>query len=578
MKRILILLTILSLLLFSTPAYATEEWVSPTGFTDDDADWTNETNAYDGNTVTYTSGGGGSGEYRGYLVLTIGSISCDRIRFYGACEDGLMLDIDIDVFWSGSWHDIYNDTMTYPYSQARWFEESLGGTYDVTQARIRCKAKPGGGAHMRLMEFEFQEITIGAPTVTTSAATNITGTTATLNGDVTDVSGENPTVTVYWGTTDGEQTPGNWDNNSAPSSPSQPQGVAAFYMNVDSLTIGTPYFFTAKATNTGGTSWASTKSFTTHDKPVARTRPASNIAKHSARLNSLLAYDRGNLCRARFGYGTTSQATIAAYDSQTDWTGYIYSTNDHPYEDIDTLLADTTYHFRVEMENVQGTDLGDDYTFVTLAAVDDPTDFRGIPQSTSISLSWTKGDGSTTSMVRFAFDDYPDATDAGTLIYSGTSASYTHTGLTVGTTYYYSVWGISGADESAGYDTVMTTTSAAETAGESLPIPTTPARWLSAPDYTNLENLLIIYPAVNGVADAMEMPRETLWMVLALLGAAAIGIAIYMVSGGKMMLGMIALVLALAFGWAIKIVPFWILLMTIILVVGIKVAHRETQY
>lgn len=313
--------------------------------------------------------------------------------------------------------------------------------------------------------------------------------------------------------------------------------------------------------------------------PTCSTQAASNEAKHSARLNSLLTDDGGGFCRSRFGYGTTAQATIALYDEQTDWTGYTYSSSEHPFEDVAGLGAGATYHFRVEMENDKGVTLGADMTFDTLAGIDDPTDFRGYPQSTSVSLSWTIGGGSSTSMVRFAFDDFPDATDAGTLVYSGTSASYTHDGeLTPGTTYYYSVWGISGADESAGYDTVMVTTSAAETAGEGLPTPTTPARWLAAPDYTNLENLLVVYPAVNSVADYFEMPRETMWMMLALLGAAALGIAIYMVSGGKMLLGMLALTLVLVFGWAIKIVPFWIPLMTIILVVGIKVSHRETQY
>ena len=45
-----------------------------------------------------------------------------------------------------------------------------------------------------------------------------------------------------------------------------------------------------------------------------------------------------------------------------------------------------------------------------------------------------------------------------------------------------------------------------------------------------------------------------------------------------MMIGVISLILALIFGWAIEIVPFWIPLLAIILVVGLKIGHREVEY
>lgn len=95
-----------------------------------------------------------------------------------------------------------------------------------------------------------------APTITISAASLITSTTARLNGNVTATGGENPTVTMYWGDNDGGQITGDWDNNSAPTSPAQPQGVAAFYYDATSLTSSKTYYFSAKATNSYGTSWA----------------------------------------------------------------------------------------------------------------------------------------------------------------------------------------------------------------------------------------------------------------------------------------------------------------------------------
>jgi len=101
---------------------------------------------------------------------------------------------------------------------------------------------------------------VGPPSITTSAASFITETKATLNGNVTSIGGVEPTVTVYWGDNDGGTTASSWDNNSVPSTPSQPQGVAAFTKDLTSLTNNT-YYFSAKATNSGGTVWGTSRSF-----------------------------------------------------------------------------------------------------------------------------------------------------------------------------------------------------------------------------------------------------------------------------------------------------------------------------
>lgn len=313
--------------------------------------------------------------------------------------------------------------------------------------------------------------------------------------------------------------------------------------------------------------------------PTINAGAASNVAQTTARLNSTLTDDGGEACEVRWGYGTTSQTAgdFVNYDTVTSWSG-AYTTGQHPYYDASSLVPSTTYYYRVQARNSAGTATSGEITFTTEAGVADPTDLRAFPQATSVSLTWVKGAGSTNSLVRYGTDTYPTSITEGFQVYLGTSSSTTHTGLTAGTTYYYSVWGESGGTYSSSYATAMTTTSAMGVAGEDLPTPGTPTRWLSAPDYTNLSNLLVLYDAVNDTADSLGMPKGTLWMVLALLFATGFGIAVYVVSGHKMLVGAIALVAALVFGWAIQIVPFWIPLLAIILVAGIKISHREVEY
>ena len=146
---------------------------------------------------------------------------------------------------------------------------SGAGATGTIQATISTSAR-----HV-MIAGAFKLAPIVAPTVTLSAATNKEATTATLNGNVTVTGGENPTVTMYWGDNDGGQVAGNWDNSSAPTSPAQPQGVAAFSKDATGLPTGTTIYFSAKATNSGGTGWpAASLNFLT--KPAAPTSVAAS--------------------------------------------------------------------------------------------------------------------------------------------------------------------------------------------------------------------------------------------------------------------------------------------------------------
>ena len=208
---------------------------------------------------------------------------------------------------------------------------------------------------------QMPQIALGAtaPTSTLSAATSVATSTATLNGDVTAVGGENPTVTMYWGTTNGGQTPGSWASSSAPTSPSQPQGVAAFYLNATGLTPATLYYFSAKATNSGGTGWpvASLNFTTATSAPTITLSAATNVATSTATINGNITATGGDNPTVTMYWGLTDGGQTPG-----NWTYNSAPTSPSQpqsvaafYTDITSLTSSTTYYFSAKATNSAGT-------------------------------------------------------------------------------------------------------------------------------------------------------------------------------------------------------------------------------
>jgi hypothetical protein len=96
------------------------------------------------------------------------------------------------------------------------------------------------------------------PTVTTQAVTSISVTTATGNGNITDLGVPNPTAYgVCWNTSTGPTISNSKVDNGAASS------TGVFTASMTSLTGGTPYFVRAFATNSTGTVYGTEVTFTT---------------------------------------------------------------------------------------------------------------------------------------------------------------------------------------------------------------------------------------------------------------------------------------------------------------------------
>lgn len=318
-----------------------------------------------------------------------------------------------------------------------------------------------------------------------------------------------------------------------------------------------------------GTSWRPSLvvTYAASAAPTMTTDAASNIAQTTARLNSTVVDDKGGNVTVRFGWGTTSQATINAYTYQGNVSG-TYNTGNHPYLDISSLTLSTLYYFRVEGTNDAGATLGSELTFTTESGVGSPSNLRAYSSTTSISCTWTKGTGSTNSIVRYKVGSYPTTYTDGQSGYSGTSASCAISGLTTGTTYYISVWGESGGTYSSGHSDAMATTSAAGAAGENFSAPNQPPGWAQEPNPTALSALEPFYSIVNNAFGAVSIPVATGWIIITIFGCVFIAGLIFAFTH-QFVGALIALMFTMGIGIMLQLLPSWMLFFELLMGLGL---------
>jgi len=209
-----------------------------------------------------------------------------------------------------------------------------------------------------------------APTVVNAAATNISYNSARLNGEVTDTGGEDPTVKIYWGTSDGGTDPnlGVWDHTELLAAQN-----STFFDDISSLSESTTYYFRTYAENSGGSDWAdSTASFDTIDTPIIDVKinfqPIGSAVPSGYLVDSGTTYgDRGN----GYSYGwdgdnfETRQRTHA--DQRYATINHMQKSGDDTWEiavpngtyDVDVVFGDPDYADQVNHMNVEGVLLND---------------------------------------------------------------------------------------------------------------------------------------------------------------------------------------------------------------------------
>jgi uncharacterized protein (TIGR02145 family) len=291
------------------------------------------------------------------------------------------------------------------------------------------------------------------PTLTTSAVTNITQTTATCGGNITSDGGSAVTARgVCWST-----SPSFTIDNS--NKTTDGADVGSFTSVITGLIYNTTYYVRAYATNSTGTGYGNLISFTTTTTvPTLTTTVATSITRNAATSGGNVTSDGGATVTARgVCWSTTANPTIALSTKTTDGTGTGSFTSS-----LINLSANTTYYVRAYATNSSGTSYGNEISFTTLQPPTATTTAATSLASTTVTLNGTVNANNQSTTVTFEYGtttSYGQTINAIPNTVSGstnTSVCANLTGLTA-TTYHFRVKAVSSVGTTYGSDVSFTT-------------------------------------------------------------------------------------------------------------------------
>jgi len=331
------------------------------------------------------------------------------------------------------------------------YESTLAGLEANTTYHVRAYAVNSKGVGYG--EDKTFTTTEGLPSVTTSAVTDVTATSAKCGGNVTDQGASNVSERgICWSV---NHNPTISDNHVSGGS-----GTGTYTCQMTGLTPDATYYVRAYAKNTQGVSYGAEVSFVALEGlPSVVTNDATDITSTTAKCG-------GNVTNQ--GASNVTERGVCWSTAASPTTADVHSSNGSGQgsfvADLTGLTPGTTYHVRAYARNTQGTSYGNEITFTTTASIPTVTTSQvtDITQTTAVGGGNVTSDGGSTVTERgICWSTTSNPTIDGSHSANGSGAgTFTAniTGLTAGTTYHVRSYAVNSAGTAYGSDVTFTTT------------------------------------------------------------------------------------------------------------------------